>query len=59
MAIKHIDLGYADYKEVWDLQKETHLKKQKENSEDIVYTVDTIMFTHLVRQQRRSYIDKR
>lgn len=40
MAIKHIDLGFADYKEVWDLQKETHLRKQQGMPEDIVYTVE-------------------
>ena len=40
MAIKHIDLGHADYKEVWDKQKEMHLKKQAEPSDDILYTVE-------------------
>ncbi len=40
MAFKHIDLGFADYKEVWDLQKETHLRKQQGMPEDIVYTVE-------------------
>ncbi|MEO8512222.1 MAG: lipoyl(octanoyl) transferase LipB [Ignavibacteria bacterium] len=41
MRIKHIDLGFADYKEVWDLQRETHLNKQNNReSEDILYTVE-------------------
>ncbi len=40
MGIKHIDLGFADYKEVWDLQKETHIKKQSTSSDDIVYIVE-------------------
>ena len=40
MAIKHIDLGQADYKQIWDLQKETHLNKQKAAEDDILYTVE-------------------
>ena len=40
MAIKHIDLGQANYKQVWDLQKKTHLNKQKAAEEDILYTVE-------------------
>jgi len=40
MAIIHNDLGFADYKEVWDLQKETHLKKQKELTDDVLYIVE-------------------
>ncbi len=37
---KHIDLGYADYKEVWDIQKLAHLDKQNGKPEDIIYTVE-------------------
>ncbi|NOS86447.1 MAG: lipoyl(octanoyl) transferase LipB [Ignavibacteria bacterium] len=40
MPIKHIDLGFADYKEVWDMQKETHLNKQKNPGDDILFTVE-------------------
>ena len=40
MPITHIDLGKADYQETWDLQKETHLKKQAGAKEDILYTVE-------------------
>lgn len=40
MPIKHIDLGFADYKEVWDLQKETHSRKQNVPSDDILFTVE-------------------
>ncbi len=40
MAIIHKDLGFADYKEVWDLQKDSHLKKQKELTDDILYVVE-------------------
>ena len=40
MPIAHIDLGKADYQETWDLQKETHLKKQTGAKEDILYTVE-------------------
>ncbi len=40
MGTKHIDLGFADYKKVWDLQKETHLKKQNSNIDDVLYTVE-------------------
>lgn len=40
MPVIHIDLGFADYKEVWDLQKETHLKKQQGSAGDILFTVE-------------------
>ncbi|MBE2217052.1 MAG: lipoyl(octanoyl) transferase LipB [Ignavibacteria bacterium] len=42
MAAKftHIDLGHADYKEVWDLQTKTHLEKQNGRTDDIIYTVE-------------------
>ncbi|HMQ80106.1 MAG TPA: lipoyl(octanoyl) transferase LipB [Ignavibacteria bacterium] len=40
MPIIHKDLGLAGYKEVWDLQKATHLEKQKGSTEDILYTVE-------------------
>lgn len=40
MPIIHKDLGFTEYKEVWDLQRATHLEKQKGLSEDIVYTVE-------------------
>lgn len=40
MAIIHKDLGFSDYKEVWDLQKDTHMKKQKELTDDILYIVE-------------------
>ncbi len=40
MPVKFKDLGFADYKEVWDLQKETHLNKQKGTSDDVVYIVE-------------------
>lgn len=40
MAIIHKDLGFADYKKVWDLQKDTHSKKQKELSDDVLYIVE-------------------
>lgn len=36
----HIELGSADYKEVWDLQKKTHLEKQNGRIDDIIYTVE-------------------
>lgn len=38
--IKHIDLGKRDYKEVWDLQKNTHNQKVNGETEDILYTVE-------------------
>ena len=40
MPVVHKDLGFADYKDVWDLQKETHLKKQQGSADDILYTVE-------------------
>ncbi len=40
MPVIHKDLGFADYKDVWDLQKETHLKKQQGSADDILYTVE-------------------
>ena len=40
MPVVHKDLGFADYKDVWDLQKETHLKKQRGSADDILYTVE-------------------
>jgi lipoyl(octanoyl) transferase len=36
----HLDLGKADYKEVWDLQKKIHLYKQENKLEDIIITVE-------------------
>lgn len=36
----HIDLGTADYKEVWDLQAKTLLEKQNGKPDDIIYTVE-------------------
>ena len=36
----HIELGSADYKEVWDLQAKTHLEKQNGRTDDILYTVE-------------------
>lgn len=35
-----LDLGKADYKEVWDLQKKVHLYKQKKKFEDVIITVE-------------------
>lgn len=42
MAAKftHIDLGHADYKEVWDLQTKIHLEKQNGRTDDIIYTAE-------------------
>ncbi|HMT11984.1 MAG TPA: lipoyl(octanoyl) transferase LipB [Ignavibacteria bacterium] len=36
----HIELGFADYKEVWDLQKKTHIEKQNGRVDDVLYTVE-------------------
>jgi lipoyl(octanoyl) transferase len=36
----HIELGFADYKEVWDLQKKTHMEKQNGRVDDVLYTVE-------------------
>jgi lipoyl(octanoyl) transferase len=36
----HLDLGKADYKEVWDLQKKIHLYKQKNKLDDVIITVE-------------------
>jgi lipoyl(octanoyl) transferase len=39
MKVYHMDLGLADYKSAWDLQKEIHLYKQQNKSEDILITL--------------------
>jgi len=36
----HIELGFTDYKEVWDLQKKTHMEKQNGRVDDVLYTVE-------------------
>lgn len=36
----HINLGIADYKEAWDLQKKIHLYKQQNKYEDVIITVE-------------------
>jgi lipoyl(octanoyl) transferase len=36
----HINLGIADYKEVWDLQKKIHLHKQQNKFDDVIITVE-------------------
>ena len=43
MGVNFIDLGFADYKKVWDLQKETHLKLQQSRSTDVIY--DDVVYT--------------
>jgi lipoyl(octanoyl) transferase len=40
MDVYHIDLGLADYKEVWDLQKKIHLYKQQNKYNDVIITVE-------------------
>lgn len=40
MDVYHLDLGLADYKEVWDLQKKIHLYKQQNKFNDIIITVE-------------------
>ncbi|MBZ0204477.1 MAG: lipoyl(octanoyl) transferase LipB [Ignavibacteria bacterium] len=40
MKAYHINLGKADYKEVWDLQKKIHLFKQKNYIDDVILTVE-------------------
>ncbi len=40
MSLIHIDLGIKDYKETWDLQKETFTDKLNGLNDDIIYTVE-------------------
>lgn len=40
MDAYHIELGLADYKTTWDLQKEIHLYKQKNPINDVIITVE-------------------
>jgi lipoyl(octanoyl) transferase len=40
MDVFHLDLGLADYKEVWDLQKKIHLYKQQNKFNDVIITVE-------------------
>lgn len=40
MNLVHLDLGKADYKEVWDLQKRIHSYKQHNNFDDVIITVE-------------------
>src|SRR5690349_5457054 len=40
MDVFHLDLGLADYNEVWDLQKRIHLYKQQNKFNDVIITVE-------------------
>lgn len=40
MDVLHLDLGLADYKETWDLQKRIHLYKQNNKFNDVIITVE-------------------
>jgi lipoyl(octanoyl) transferase len=40
MRAYHINLGLADYKTVWDLQKKIHLYKQNNKYDDVIITVE-------------------
>ncbi len=40
MNVLHLNLGKADYKEVWDLQKKLHRYKQNNKFEDVIITVE-------------------
>ena len=40
MDVFHIELGLRDYKEVWDLQKQIHLYKQRHKFNDVIITVE-------------------
>lgn len=40
LKILHLDLGNADYKEVWELQKRIHLCKRSGITDDVIITVE-------------------
>lgn len=52
----HIELGFADYKEVWDLQKKTHMEKQNGRVDDVLYTVEHIHVYTLGKTGSRDHI---
>lgn len=56
MDVYHIDLGLADYKEVWDLQKKIHLHKQQNKYNDVIITVEHPAVYTLGKSGTRNHI---
>lgn len=52
----HINLGIAEYKEAWDLQKKIHLYKQQNKFEDVIITVQHTPVYTLGKSGTRDHI---